>query len=140
MLDKAIQIATEAHKNQKDKYDHPYILHIMRVSLKGKNEEEKICGILHDLVEDTPWTFEALKKEGFSEEIIAALKCVTKESEEEDYKHFIERVKTNPIAIQVKLNDLEDNMDIRRMKKVEEKDIPRLNKYLSAWHDLVNYK
>jgi (p)ppGpp synthase/HD superfamily hydrolase len=77
MLDKAIKIATEAHSNQKDKFGQPYLLHLMRVSLRGKNEHEKICGILHDLVEDTDWTFEKLEKEGFSAEIIAALKCVT---------------------------------------------------------------
>ncbi|MBX9851114.1 MAG: HD domain-containing protein [Cytophagaceae bacterium] len=140
MLHKAIEIATEAHKNQKDKYGAPYILHLMRVSLRGKSMDEKICGMLHDLVEDTSWTFEALQKEGFSDEIIAALKCVTKISENEDYNLFIERVKTNPLAIKVKINDLEDNMDIRRINKLEEKDLARLNKYLLAYHDLVNYK
>jgi (p)ppGpp synthase/HD superfamily hydrolase len=82
MFAKAIKIATEAHAGQKDKYGAPYILHLMRVSLRGKNDNEKICGILHDLVEDTDWTFEKLEKEGFSQEIIAALRCVTKGEEE----------------------------------------------------------
>jgi (p)ppGpp synthase/HD superfamily hydrolase len=140
MLAKAIKIATEAHSNQKDKFGKPYILHLMRVSLRGKNENEKICGILHDLMEDTDWTFEKLEKEGFSAEIIAALKCVTKTSEQEPYDDFIERVKKNKLAIAVKINDLEDNMDVRRMVQLTEKDMIRINKYLKAYHELVTLK
>jgi (p)ppGpp synthase/HD superfamily hydrolase len=140
MLAKAIKIAAAAHATQKDKNGEPYILHLMRVCLRGKNEHEKICGILHDLVEDTDWTFEKLAKEGFSAEVIAALKCVTKTSEQENYEDFIERVKKNKLATSVKINDLEDNLDARRMLQLTEKDIPRFNKYLKAYHELVNLK
>ena len=98
MLEKAVQIAVSAHKEQVDKSEQPYILHLIRVMDAGETEQEKICGILHDLVEDTDWTFEKLENEGFSEEIISALKCVTKQ-ENEDYDAFIGRVKTNPLAI-----------------------------------------
>ena len=112
MIERAIEIAVNAHKNQKDKSGAPYILHLIRVMEKGKTEIEKICGILHDLVEDTNWTFEKIAKEGFSNEIIDVLKCVTKESENEDYNRFIKRVMKNETAISVKINDLNENMDI----------------------------
>jgi hypothetical protein len=135
MLEKAIQIAVSAHKEQVDKSEQPYILHLIRVMDAGETEQEKICGILHDLVEDTDWTFEKLENEGFSEEIISALKCVTKQ-ENEDYAAFIGRVKTNPLAIKVKLNDLRDNMDITRLFYITEKDRERLNKYLKAYQEL----
>lgn len=135
MLEKAIQIAVSAHKEQVDKSEQPYILHLIRVMDAGETEQEKICGILHDLVEDTDWTFEKLENEGFSEEIISALKCVTKQ-ENEDYAAFIGRVKTNPLAIKVKLNDLRDNMDITRLFRITEKDRERLNKYLKAYQEL----
>lgn len=102
MLVKAIQIAVSAHKEQVDKSGQPYILHLIRVMDAGETEQEKICGVLHDLVEDTDWTFEKLEKEGFSEEIISALKCVTK-LENENYDAFINRIKTNSLAIKVKL-------------------------------------
>ncbi len=92
MLEKAIQLAVEAHKGQKDKAGQPYVLHLFRVMLSGQNKEEQICGVLHDIVEDTHYTFEDLKNEGFSDEVINALKCVTKTSEDEDYNKFIERV------------------------------------------------
>jgi (p)ppGpp synthase/HD superfamily hydrolase len=103
----------------------------------GKNETEKVCGILHDLVEDTNWTFEELEKEGFSKEIIEVLKLITKESDNEDYSNFIQRVMTNKTAISVKLNDLRDNMDITRLKELTNNDLKRLNKYLKAYRLLI---
>jgi hypothetical protein len=136
MLEKAIQIAIEAHQGQTDRAGTSYILHLIRVMNAGQTKNEKICGILHDLVEDTPWTFEALRKEGFSEEVISALVCVTKQPNE-PYTHFIERIKKNSLATKVKLNDLRDNMDITRLNFITEEDTQRLNKYLKAYHSLL---
>lgn len=139
-LQKALEIAIASHQNQTDKSGAPYILHVLRVMNSGKSEIEKICGVLHDIVEDTPWTFEMLQQEGFSEEIINVLKCVTKESDQEDYDHFIDRILTNKTAIAVKLNDLRDNMDITRLSQIIEQDRKRLNKYLRAYQRLNNSK
>jgi (p)ppGpp synthase/HD superfamily hydrolase len=133
MIEKAIQIAVEAHKGQTDKAGKPYIFHVLRVMHAGKTNIEKICGVLHDVIEDTSWTFEQLATVGFSDEVIEVLRCVTKLSEDEDYEDFIGRIKQNPIAIKVKLNDLQDNMDITRFNELTEKDRVRLNKYLKAF-------
>ena len=135
MIEKAIQIVVKAHEHQRDKAGQPYIFHLLRVMERGNTKTEKICGILHDLVEDTDWTFEKLKKEGFSDEVLGVLDCVTRR-ENEDYDAFIYRISQNPIAIKVKLNDLQDNMDIRRLKTITDKDKERLNKYLKAYHYL----
>ncbi len=135
-IEKAIEIAVMAHKGQKDKSGAEYILHPLRVMERGKSEIEKICGVLHDVVEDSEWTFEMLKNEGFSDEVIAVLRCVTKESEKEDYDVFINRIAQNPIAVEVKINDLLDNMDITRLKELNEQDVKRLNKYLKAFWKL----
>jgi (p)ppGpp synthase/HD superfamily hydrolase len=129
----AVEVAVTVHKGQKDKSGADYILHPLRVMQRGRTETEKICGVLHDIVEDTGWTFEALEKEGFSKEVVDVLRCVTKLSEDEDYDSFIERVATNPIAIQVKINDLLDNMDITRFRQLSESDLLRFNKYLRAY-------
>lgn len=134
---RAIEIATQAHQGQFDKSGKDYIGHPLRVMEMGKTEEEKITGVLHDVVEDSDWTFEALEAEGFSQEIIAALKCITKRSENENYDDFIERVKKNPLAVAVKINDLTDNMDIRRLPYLSDKDIKRLKKYLKAYKKLI---
>ena len=98
--------------------------------------KEKIIGILHDLIEDTPWTLEDLRNEGFDEDIISALSFVTKK-ESEEYDVFISRIKTNPLAIRVKINDLEDNLDVRRLPEITEKDLKRMNKYLKAYRELI---
>ena len=136
-LQRAIEIATEAHRGQLDKAGRDYIGHPLRVMEMGKTEEEKIVGVLHDVVEDTGWTFEKLAEEGFSQEVIAALRCVTKSHENENYDDFIERVKKNPLATAVKINDLTDNMDIRRLPYLSDKDVKRLKKYLKAYKRLT---
>ena len=137
ILDRAKAIATSAHEGQVDKAGKPYIEHPMRVMNMGKTVEEKIAGVLHDVVEDSDWTFEMLEKEGIPKNVIDALRCVTKLSEDEDYEHFIDRVMTNPLAVKVKINDLKDNMDITRLGEVTEKDLPRLNKYIRAYRQLT---
>lgn len=136
-IERAIEIAYLAHEGQKDKSDADYIHHPLRVMERGKTEIEKICGVLHDVVEDSDWTAEDLRKEGFSEEVISVIKCLSKETENEDYDVFIERVAKDPIAIRVKLNDLLDNMDITRLNELNEKDLNRLNKYLRAYRKLI---
>ena len=136
-LKRAIEIAFEAHKDQKDKNGEPYIGHVLRVMNMGRTENEKICGVLHDLVEDTEWTFEDLRREGFSKTVIDALTCVTKISDDEDYEEFTNRIAKNRLAVIVKINDLSDNMDVRRFDVIREKDIQRLNKYLRAYRRLT---
>ena len=136
-LQRAIEIATQAHQGQFDKSGKDYIGHPLRVMEMGQTENEKIVGVLHDVIEDTDWTFEALEAEGFSQEIIAALKCVTKLHENEKYDDFIERVQKNPLAVAVKINDLTDNMDIRRLPYLSDKDVKRLKKYLKAYKRLT---
>ena len=135
-LERAVAIAVAAHQGQKDKFGAPYIGHVMRVMNMGKTEAEKICGVLHDVVEDTSWTFEQLAAEGLSPEILEALKGVTKLSEDEDYDHFVQRTLKNRLSCVVKLHDLTDNMDVRRIPEVTEKDIARLNKYLKAYRKI----
>ena len=136
-LQKAIELATEAHKGQTDRAGKPYIGHITRVMQAGKTIEERMAGVLHDIVEDTHWTFEDLLREGIPANVVDAVRCLTK-IENESYDQFIERVKTNPIAIAVKLNDLRDNMDFTRLPAISNKDIERLLKYHRAYKTLSN--
>lgn len=136
MLQKATQIATKAHEEQFDKSGMPYIAHVMRVMEAGKSVDEKIVGVLHDIVEDTDWTFEKLEEEGFPTHIVDAIRCLTKTSEDEHYDEFIKRVQANPLAVRVKINDLTDNMDIRRLSTISDKDIDRLRKYHKAYKQL----
>lgn len=137
-LERAIEIAKEAHSGQKDKSGNEYIEHPLRVMAAGKTTDEKITGVLHDVVEDSHWTFGMLEAEGFSSEVIKALQCLTKLSENEPYDKYISRIKNNQLAVSVKLNDLTDNMDIRRLPYLSDKDIKRLKKYLKAYKQLTS--
>ena len=136
-LERAIEIAMEAHRGQVDKSGCEYVSHPLRVMAAGKGVEEKIAGVLHDVVEDSGWTFDMLEAEGFSREVIDALRCLTKLSDDEPYEKYIKRIKTNPLAVAVKLNDLSDNMDIRRLPYLSDKDVKRLKKYLKAYKQLM---
>ena len=131
-LERAIEIAQEAHKGVKDRGGHDYINHPIRVMHAMSNDQEKIVAILHDVVEDSDWTFDRLKEEGFEDSVIESLRCVTKYSEEEDYQEFIKRAATNKIATKVKMADIEDNLDLSRLGTLTEKDLTRIEKYKKA--------
>ena len=136
LVEKAVRIATRVHCGQVDKSGAPYIGHPLRVMEMGRNEDERILGVLHDVVEDGAISFGDLLAEGFPPRIIDALRCITKLSPDEPYDKFIARVKRNPLAVAVKLNDLSDNMDIRRLPYLSDKDIKRLKRYLKAYKRL----
>jgi (p)ppGpp synthase/HD superfamily hydrolase len=131
-LGKAIAIAAQAHQEQYDKAGAPYILHPLRMMLRMSSETEMMAAILHDVVEDTDWTLDKLRQAGFSAEVVQAVECLT-HRDHETYDEFIARVRTNTIANKVKLADLEDNMDMRRLSTLTEKDAERLHKYHRAW-------
>lgn len=131
MLEKAITIATIAHQGQKDKAGQPYILHPLRVMFSTKGEVERICAVLHDVIEDTDVSMDDLRNEGFSEEVLSVLDAVTKR-DGESYDDFISRILPNPVACRVKLADLNDNMDLSRIKNPTEKDFQRIEKYRKA--------
>lgn len=141
-LQRAIEVAVEAHKGQFDKAGAPYILHPLRVMQSLDTENERIVGVLHDVVEDGPgWTFERLEAEGFSPEVIAALELVTKRAEdegddEETYLRFVRRAMTNPIARRVKAADIRDNLDLKRLVDITDRDVKRLKRYRRALAEL----
>jgi (p)ppGpp synthase/HD superfamily hydrolase len=139
LLEKAIAIAVEAHRGQKDRYDVPYILHPMRVMARVESKAGKIVAILHDVVEDTDWTLKDLAEEGFPQFILDALDSVTKR-QGEAYEDFVNRSAGNSLGREVKLADLEDNMDLRRLRQITEDDKKRLQKYISAWNFLAESK
>ena len=134
-LKKAIDIAVECHSGQKDRAGEPYIQHPLRMMMKMGTVEEKITTVLHDVVEDSEMTIGNLKKEGFSERILKAVDALTKRKGE-SYKKSIERVKENPLAVKVKIAEFEDNMDIRRLKRITENDRKRLNRYLKYYREI----
>ncbi len=136
LLGRAVAIAATAHQNQLDKANAPYILHPLRLLLRGQTPLEQIVAVLHDVVEDSDWTLEQLAAEGFPSEAIAALNCLTRRSDE-SYDEFIDRVLTNPLATRVKRYDLEDNMTLTRITVLTAKDTERLQRYHAVYQRLL---
>ena len=111
-IEVALEIAMKAHRGQCDLDGNPVILHPLTVALKGNNEREIVAGLLHDVVEDTDWTFDDLLEAGIKPEVVDTLRLLT-HSKDETYMDYVRRIAEshNPIAINVKCNDLEHNLD-----------------------------
>ena len=108
----ALEIALRAYKGQRDLDGNPVILHPLTVALKGNNESEIVAGLLHDVVEDTDWTFDDLLEAGIKPEVVDAL-CMLTHSKNVPYLDYVRRIADshNPIAINVKCDDLEHNLE-----------------------------
>ena len=63
----------------------------------------------HDLLEDTEWTAADLREKGFDDDIIAAVVALTRR-EDETYAAFVARAGATPLAKQVKIADVQDNL------------------------------
>jgi (p)ppGpp synthase/HD superfamily hydrolase len=137
-LEDAIALAARAHRGQLDRGGQPYILHVLRVMLRQHDEVARIVAVLHDVLEDTAITLADLSVAGYRAEICVAVDCLTRRTGE-PYEEMIDRVAANPIACQVKLADLEDNMDTRRLESSGEITgaLARLAKYKAAWDKLM---
>jgi (p)ppGpp synthase/HD superfamily hydrolase len=135
-LEDAIALAARAHRGQKDRHGEPYILHVVRVMLRQRDEAARIVGVLHDVLEDTPTTLADLLSAGYSQEICEAVDCLTRRAGE-PYEEMIARVAANPIARRVKLADLDDNLDSRRQESTDDAVLARREKYKSAWNSLM---
>lgn len=138
-LEDAIALALEAHRGQTDKAGSPYILHPLRVMLRLQTDLEMMVGALHDVIEDSAVTQEDLTEQGYPDDVRDALALLTKR-EGEEYREFIERIAPSQLARVVKIADLEDNMDVRRLDKIGPAEAERLQKYREAWEKLVRLR
>ena len=127
-LERAIEIAAKAHLGQSDKGGEPYILHPIRVMLRMATLEERIVAVLHDVVEDSDWSIEALKSEGFSSVVLEALEALTKQPGETRIS-AAHRAARNSLARSVKLADNAENSDMSRIPNPSAKDLERLEQY-----------
>ena len=128
---KALKFCFEAHKEQRDKSDMPYVFHPFHLAEQMETEETTIVALLHDVVEDAPYTFADLEQMGFGEDVLEALKLLTHD-DEVDYMDYVAEIKKNPIATAVKMADLRHNSDLSRLDEVTEKALKRREKYLQA--------
>lgn len=137
-IKKAALLSYKAHEGQYDKGGYPYFMHPLHLAEQMDTEDEIITALLHDVIEDTDITLEELIKEGFSSEVISALRLLTR-SEGEDYMEYVKKIKkAGGIALKIKLADLEHNMTFSRVGKAGERDKKRMEKYAKAIEILKN--
>ena len=133
LLYRAIRLAAKVHKGQVDRFNKPYVLHVMRVMMRGHDKEEQVLGAIHDVLERSTLTVEDLAKKDFPPRILTALQHISRVPEE-DYEQYIDRVMEDPLAIRVKLHDLADKMDLLHVDTLSHADLKRYNKQLAAYH------
>lgn len=132
-LERAIEIASQAHAGRVDKAGVPYILHPLHVVLRVRELTEQIAAVLHDVVEDSDWTLDRLRTEGFSEDVLRAVDALTwRELDGESYEEFVKRTALDPVARRLKLADLEDNLGSQSIAEPTPKDHARLERYRRA--------
>lgn len=135
-IEDALIFAAQKHRGQRDKGGHSYIFHPIRVMQNlgaQASEEAKMAALLHDVVEDGGVTLGELRKLGCPEAVVEAVDHLTKDEEgRRDYEAAIRRAARNPIARQVKMADLTDNLDESRIPNPTNDDRRRVEKYRKA--------
>lgn len=127
----AMKLCFAAHKDQLDKSGLPYVFHPFHLAEQMQDEVTTVVALLHDVVEDTDYTFEDLAEMGYPSPVLEALQLLTHD-DAVPYLEYVREVKQNPVAAAVKLADLRHNSDLSRLDAVNEKALARQEKYLQA--------
>ena len=128
---KALQLCFRAHRDQTDKSGMPYVFHPFHLAEQMTTEDTTVAALLHDVVEDTSYTFQDLQQYGFSPVVLQALRLLTHDPAV-PYLDYIRAIQANPIARAVKLADLRHNSDLTRLDAVDEDARQRAAKYAQA--------
>lgn len=136
MLDRAIALASKVFEGKHDKGGKPYILHCLHVMYgvinKGANEDTAIAAVLHDVIEDTDYTLADLADMGYNIDVLYILDLLT-HRKTDTYKVYIKKISNSRQATMIKMEDLQHNSDITRLKGLRKKDFERLEKYIEAY-------
>ena len=128
---KAMKLCFEAHKDQTDKSGMPYVFHPFHLAEQMPDEETATVALLHDVIEDTPYTPDDLRAMGFDENVLTALALMTHDKRI-PYMDYVAKIRENRIARTVKMADLRHNSDLTRLDEIDEKAGKRMEKYRAA--------
>lgn len=136
---KALRLCFDAHREQVDKTELPYVFHPFHLAEQMKDEYTTVCALLHDVVEDTDYTLDDLRSMGYPDEVVDALALLTHDPAV-PYMNYVKVIATNPIARKVKMADLRHNSDLSRMDEVDEWAAARNAKYKKALAYLKHHR
>jgi (p)ppGpp synthase/HD superfamily hydrolase len=129
-IEDALSVAIEAHRGQlyPAPSPEPFILHPLRVMLGVESKPAQIVALLHDVVEDSGLTLRDLRDRGFDAATLDAVDHLTRR-DGENYQNYIRRVGRNPLAREVKLSDLADNLTNNRALPPTADNLARIARY-----------
>ena len=129
----ALRLCFDAHREQTDKGGMPYAFHPFHLAEQMEGETAVCVALLHDVVEDTPYTFCDLERLGFPEEVLTPLRLLTHRADM-PYLEYIRQIRRNEVAAAVKLADLRHNSDLTRLAPgpLTDEDKERLATYQRA--------
>lgn len=140
LMYKSLEIVTRLFNDKSDKGGFPYVIHLLKVYSGVSDYLEKVCALLHDVIEDTDVTYDDLELVGYDKEVLDILRILTKKKGE-DYRVYIERIvnSNNYHAMNIKIADLRHNMDLSRIKNPTTNDYERISKrYEPAYQKIIN--
>lgn len=127
-LEKAVEMAVDAHEGDTDKAGATYIRHPLRLMGEMDTEQERVVAVLHDVVEDSEYDPEDIDTK-FGSEISEAVEALTKPADADYITEYIPQVGENDLARKVKQADLRDNLDITRLSDVTQNNFENIQKY-----------
>ena len=136
---RAYVIAFQAHYGQVDKAGKPYINHPLAVADKMTTEASTCAALLHDVLEDALHDKYISKIEkSMPHDVVEAVKLLTRDKDV-GYMDYIKKLADNPIAREVKIADLEHNMDLSRLDgKPDKLKSVKIDRYKKAHKYLVS--
>lgn len=137
---KALEISSILFENDTDKGGRPYFLHLLYVYNNVFTIDEKVVALLHDVMEDKKVTKEELLDIGFPLKIVNDVETLTRVKPLE-YNAYIDNIIKNGSkeALEVKLADLKNNIDLTRIKNPSVKDYERVEKrYMPSYEKILN--
>jgi guanosine-3',5'-bis(diphosphate) 3'-pyrophosphohydrolase len=136
LMDIALEIVKEAKAGESKNGDASNVEHNIAISEMVKHKDERLVAILHDVCEGRSVTLDQLREKGFPKKIVAALEAITPQ-EDESYDDYINRVKSNKLALAVKIADLTYSGDLSRIKNPNGRDFRRSKDYATMKRDLL---
>jgi len=111
MHDAALRFATQYHAGQMRESGDTFISHPLAVAARVARADGKVVALLHDVVEETEATYGDLFDAGFPSWVVKSVEALTRRPKHvETYDQYIQRVLQNPIAVRVKLADIDHNL------------------------------
>lgn len=140
LIYKALEISSELFKHDTDKGGLPYILHLLYVYRHVYTKEEKVIALLHDVIEDKDISKYDLLEIGFPSKIVDDIDMLTRKKNT-DYISYIDKIvkEASKEALEVKLADLKNNIDLTRILNPTIKDYERVEKrYMPSYEKILN--